>query len=76
MTKPTMYTEDELRQTLKDRQGGYTLAQYAAEIGLSIAYLSQILTGSRPVSNEKVLDFLAPTGMTYIKRDVYMLVKK
>ena len=76
MSKPEMYTEDEIRQALKDRQGGFSLQQYAIEIGISAPFLSQILSGSRSVSNEKVLQFLAPNGMEYVKREVYYLMSK
>lgn len=76
MKPPEAYTADELRQALRDRQGGFGLAQYAAEIGISVPLLSQILGGTRSVGNEKVLAFLAPKGMIYVHRDQWLLVPK
>jgi transcriptional regulator with XRE-family HTH domain len=76
MSRPEAYTADELRQALKDRQGGYTLQQYAAEIGISLPMLGQILTGARSVGNQKVLEYLAPRGMQYVHRDIWHLIPK
>lgn len=72
----TPYTADELRQALKDRQSGLTLQQFAAEVGISVQYASQILNGVRPVGNQAVLDYLAPHGMKYVKEEVYYLIPK
>ena len=71
-----MKLDGELRQALKDRQGGYTLQQYAAEIGISLPMLGQILTGARSVGNQKVLEYLAPRGMQYVHRDIWHLIPK
>jgi transcriptional regulator with XRE-family HTH domain len=76
MNRPETYIADELRQALKDRQGGLTLQQYAAEIGLSFQMLSQILNGSRSPGNQKVLDYLAPKGYAYVHRDQWLLMPK
>ncbi len=76
MSRPEVYTEEELTQALRDRQAGRTLKEYAEEISLSFQMLSQVLNGSRSISNEKVLEFLAPRGMKYVKKNVYELVKK
>jgi transcriptional regulator with XRE-family HTH domain len=76
VSKPEAYSADELLQALKDRQGGYSLAQYAAEIGISGPMLSQILGGTRSIGNEKVLEFLAPRGMVYVHRDQWLLLPK
>jgi transcriptional regulator with XRE-family HTH domain len=74
--KQTPYTEDELRQALKDRQGGQNLKQYAEEIGVSFTYLSQILLGDRPIGNDRILEYLAPKGMQYVHTDVWYLMPK
>lgn len=74
--KPTPYTEEELRDALRDRQAGQTLQQFAAEVGISFQFLSQILNGTRSVNNERVLEFLAPPKMKYVKEAVYHLVAR
>ena len=73
--KPTPYTEEELRDALRDRQAGQTLQQFAAEVGISFQFLSQILNGTRSVNNERVLEFLAPPKMKYVKEAVYILLR-
>ena len=76
MSRPTPYTSEELRQSLEDRRGGLTLKQFAADVGLSLQYVSQILNGTRPIDNDKVLEYLAPKNMKYVKEEVYHLVPK
>jgi transcriptional regulator with XRE-family HTH domain len=76
MSKQAPYTAEELVQALRDRQGVYTLQQYAAEIGISLAMLGQILNGNRSIGNQKVLDYLAPKGMQYVHEDVWYLRPK
>jgi DNA-binding XRE family transcriptional regulator len=76
MPKPTPdpYTASELRDMLKDRQGGMTQVQFATEIGVSMQLLSQIFKGDRSVGNELVLKFLAPRGKFFKHHDVWELV--
>lgn len=76
MNKKTPYTAEELRELLKSRQSGLTLKLFAAEVGLSFQYTSQLLNGTRPIDNEKVLEYLAPKGMKFVKEEVFYLVPK
>jgi transcriptional regulator with XRE-family HTH domain len=71
---PAPYTASELRDMLKDRQGGMTQVQFANEIGISMQLLSQIFKGDRSVGNELVLKYLAPRGKFFKHHDVWELV--
>ena len=50
-------TSDELLNLLRDKQGDRTQAELAKEIGISPAYLSDVLAGRRD-PGPSVLDFL------------------
>jgi len=71
---PAPYTAGELRQMLKDRQGGMTQVQFANEIGISMQLLSQIFKGDRSVGNDLVLKYLAPRGKRFVHSDCWHLI--
>lgn len=72
--KPQTYTEQELVELLRARQAGMTLKLYAADIGISFQFLSQILNEKRPVSNDRVLAYLAGPRKKFVQQSVYVLV--
>lgn len=72
---PDPYTASELRDMLKDRQGGMTQVQFATEIGISMQLLSQIFKGDRSVGNDLVLKYLAPKGKKFVHHDCWTLVE-
>ena len=72
----TPYTSEELVQMLRDRQGGATQIQFAAEIGISNTLLSDIYLGRRSIGNDKILAYLAPKGKEFRHRDCWFLVSK
>ena len=72
---PAPYTASELRDMLKDRQGGMTQVQFATEIGISMQLLSQIFKGDRSVGNDLVLKYLAPKGTKFVHHDCWTLVE-
>jgi transcriptional regulator with XRE-family HTH domain len=78
MPKPTPapYTARELREMLKDRQGGQTQVQFANEIGISMQLLSQIYKGDRSPGNELVLKYLAPKGKKFVHHGCWTLVEE
>ena len=72
--KSDFYTSSELRQLLRDRQGGLSQKQFAAELGLSEQMLSNIYKAERSVGNDLVLAYLAPRGRKFIHADVWFLM--
>jgi plasmid maintenance system antidote protein VapI len=74
MKQPAAYTSEELVAMLKNRQGGQTQVQFAAELGISMQFLSQVLNGSRSVGNETILKYLAPPKKKFVHRDCWDLV--
>jgi transcriptional regulator with XRE-family HTH domain len=73
--KSSPYTSAELVDLLKQRQGGLTVPQYAAEIGISVSMLGNILGGFRSPGNEAVLKYLAPKGHHFKEEWVWILEK-
>ena len=71
---PDPYTASELRDMLKDRQGGMTQVQFATELNVSMQLLSQIYKGDRSIGNQNILNYLAPKGKRFIHRDTWELV--
>jgi hypothetical protein len=57
---PAPYTASELRDMLKDRQGGMTQVQFATD---------------RSVGNDLVLKYLAPKGKKFVHHDCWTLVE-
>ena len=74
--KPAPYTAEELLGMLKDRQGGQSQKAFSQELGISEQFLSQIYRGDRSVGNEKILEYLAPTGRKFVHQDVWVLMDK
>lgn len=72
----TEFTEAELIALLKERIGGKTLKEAAADIGCSFQMVSDVLQGRRSVGNENILAYLAPKGKTFVHEDRYRLVAK
>lgn len=72
----TTYTPEELVELLRQRQGNLTLKQFAAEIGLSFQFVSDVLRGTRSVGNDLILEYLAPKGKRFDHRDTFVLVDK
>lgn len=73
--KSSPYSSEELVDLLKQRQGGLTIPQYAAEIGLSVSMLGNILGGFRSPGNEAVLKYLAPKSHHFVEKAVWILEK-
>ena len=70
------YTESELIDMLKLRQGGLTQTEYAKEIGISYQFLSDLFRGYRGIDSERVLAYLAPRGKKFVLRKQWDLVDR
>jgi transcriptional regulator with XRE-family HTH domain len=76
MVKSAGYTEDELIQMLKLRQGGLTLTDFAKDIGISQQFLSDLYRGHRTIDSKRVLAYLAPSGKVFKLRKLWDLVDR
>jgi transcriptional regulator with XRE-family HTH domain len=74
--KPNSYTESEILDMLKFRQGGLTQTEYAKEIGISEQFLSDLYRGTRTIDSPRVLSYLAPRGKKFQLRKQWDLVER
>lgn len=74
--KPTAYTEGELLDQLRLRQGGLTQTEYAKEIQISEQFLSDLYCGRRTIDSPRVLAYLAPRGKRFQLRKQWDLVDR
>jgi hypothetical protein len=70
------YTEDELLDILKNRQGGLTNDEYAKEIGISPQFLGNLYRHERGMDSRRVLAYLAPRGKRFNLRRLWDLVDR
>lgn len=70
------YTEEELVDMLKLRQGGLTQYEFAREIGISSQFLSDLYRGYRGIESKRVLAYLAPSGKKFKLRKLFDLVDR
>jgi hypothetical protein len=70
------YTEDELLDMLKLRQGGLTNEEYAKEIGISPQFLGDLYRRYRGIDSNRVLAYLAPRGKRFQIRKLWDIVDR
>ena len=69
----TNFSEQELVELLRSRQGVKTQAEFALDLGISDKLLSNIYGGKRSVGNKNVLRYLAPPGYTFERQKFFVL---